>query len=103
MPERERDAAGNRAQRADCRAKIWTDAQAYEKVGIIRSGFSEMMVPRTIHAPVRSSAPPISTMVPPFICKPAKSFTGPRTAITPRRIRMPSSIPATAGLTPGLR
>ena len=63
-------------------------------VGISRSGFSETIVPRTIHAPVRISAPPRSTMVPPFICKPAKSLTGPRTAITPRRILMPNSMPA---------
>ena len=38
-------------------------------------------MPRIIQAPVRSSAPPPRTMVPPFICKPAKSLTGPPTAM----------------------
>ena len=33
-------------------------------------------------------------MVPPFICNPAKSRTGPRMARMPRRIRIPTSIPA---------
>ena len=47
------------------------------------TGVSATIVPRTIHAPVRISAPPSRTMVPPFICKPAKSFTGPLTAMTP--------------------
>ena len=44
-------------------------------------GVREMMVPRFIQAPVRSSAPLRRMMVPPFISRPAKSLTAPPTTI----------------------
>src|SRR6266508_6272631 len=76
------------------RRKVGLYAQEYENVGNSRIGVNEMMVPREIQAPVRSSAPLRRRMVPPFISRPAKSLAWPPTAMIPRLIRIPTSRPA---------